>query len=173
MQFHALVSRVFQSDTTGVRAHALQLFSEKKESDEITHFKENIKHYDDQNVTKSRGTNWSKFFIFESLSKTRKFAKISKNVRNFLRDTFFKTRDERDWVCAKSSPNHLRFSDVLKNAILCGGIRFNFWQLSTSLGYSRSKNMHARLLCMISFISTCKSYASVSAKSGFFIKIFL
>ena len=30
--------------------------------------------------------------------------------------------DERDWVCAKSSPNHLRFSDTLKNTILCGDI---------------------------------------------------
>ena len=48
------------------------------------HFKAHIKHYDDQNVTKSWGTNWSKFFIFESLLKIRKFAKISKNVRNFL-----------------------------------------------------------------------------------------
>ena len=35
------------------------------------------------------------------------------------------------------------------------------------------KNLHARLLCMISFISTCKSYASVSAKIAFFVNIFL
>ena len=55
------------------------------------HFKAHIKHYDDQNVTKSWGTNWSKFFIFESLLKTRKFAKISKNVRNFLNGLFWFT----------------------------------------------------------------------------------
>ena len=48
------------------------------------HFKAHIKHYDDQNVTKSWGINWLNFFIFESLSKTCIFAEISKNVRNFL-----------------------------------------------------------------------------------------
>ena len=90
-----------------------------------------------------------------------------------LRDTFFKTRDERDWVCAKSSPNHLRFSDALKNAILCEDIIFHFRQVSSSLRYYQWKHVHARLLCMISFISTCKSYASVSATSSFFFNIFL
>ena len=105
------------------------------------------------------------FFVFSTL--------YARWVTKGLRDTFFKTGDERDWVCAKSSPNHLRFSDALKNAILCGDITFDFWQLSTSLGYSQWKNMHARLLCIISFRSTCKSYASVSAKSAFFVNIFL
>ena len=55
------------------------------------HFKAHIKHYDDQNVTKSWGTNWSKFFIFESLLKTCKFAYISKNVHYFLSGLFWFT----------------------------------------------------------------------------------
>ena len=61
------------------------------------HFKAHIRHYDDQNVTKSWWTKWSKIFIFESLLKTRKFANISKHVRNFLKDllwfTLWKTLD--------------------------------------------------------------------------------
>ena len=44
----------------------------------------------------------------------------------FLRDTFFKTEDERDYVCAKVSPNPLRFQDVFKNVILCRDIMYDF-----------------------------------------------
>ena len=43
-----------------------------------------------------------------------------------LRDTFFKTEDEREKVCAKVAPNLLRFQDALKNAILYRDIMFEF-----------------------------------------------
>ena len=43
-----------------------------------------------------------------------------------LRDTFFKTKDERNQVCAKVAPNPLRFQDTLKNVIPCRYNIFDF-----------------------------------------------
>ena len=52
------------------------------------HFKAHIKHYDDQNVTKSWGTNWSKFF-FKDVKEKLPFFLIWPNIFLALNSSFF------------------------------------------------------------------------------------
>ena len=102
----------------------------------LCHLKSHINHYDDQSVTKSWGTNWSKFFIFESLLKTRKFAKISKNVRHFLNGLFWFTL----WKPLQLIWNHCHFS------LMCFRPVFEGLAYMHSLGYVHH-DIHPANLC--------------------------
>ena len=82
---------------------------------------------------------------------------------SILRDTLFKTGDEKNYVWTKVAPNPSRIHKTTTNTILCKNLMFVFSLIPSFSRYCRSKNDHARLSCRISFMKTCSPYASVSA----------
>ena len=83
--------------------------------------------------------------------------------KSSLRDTLFKTGDEKNFVWTKVAPNPSRIHKTTKNMILYKNLMFIFSFLLYFFRYCRSKNDHARLSHKISFMNTCSPYASVSA----------
>ena len=103
------------------------------------------------------------FWIFSCLRFGKEeFISMMKPL-SFLRETLFKTEDDKNYGWTKVAQNPSRIHKTTENMILYKDLMFIFSLLPYFPRYRRSKNDHARLSYRISFMSTCSPYARVSA----------